>query len=87
MPEMNQIVAGYEVDALWRERELIVELDGREFHENAFEEDRERDAVLLDAGLPVLRITWHRLQRQEQAEATRLRGILDQRSSTAGPRA
>jgi very-short-patch-repair endonuclease len=36
-PETNQIVAGYEVDVLWREQRLIVELDGREFHENAFE--------------------------------------------------
>jgi Protein of unknown function (DUF559) len=87
VPEMNQIVAGYEVDAIWREHKLIVELDGREFHENAFEEDRERDATLLDAGFPVLRITWHRLTRQEQSEADRLHSLLDQRSIAAGPRA
>ncbi len=74
VPEMNQIVAGYEVDALWREHKLIVELDGREFHENAFEEDRERDAILLNAGLPVLRITWHRLQRQEQSRGHAAQG-------------
>ena len=84
-PEMNQIVAGYEVDVLWREHKLIVELDGREFHENAFEEDRERDATLLDAGFPVLRITWQRLTNEEKREATRLQAILDQRSTTPGP--
>jgi very-short-patch-repair endonuclease len=84
-PETNQIVAGYEVDVLWREHELIVELDGREFHENAFEEDRERDATLLSAGLSVLRITWQRLTQQEQSEADRLQSILDQRSTTPGP--
>jgi very-short-patch-repair endonuclease len=84
-PEINQMVAGYEVDVLWREHKLIVELDGREFHENAFEADRERDATLLNAGLPVLRITWQRLTEQEQREATRLQAILDQRSTAAGP--
>jgi very-short-patch-repair endonuclease len=86
-PETNQIVAGYEVDVLWREHKLIVELDGREFHENAFEEDRERDAALLKAGFPVLRLTWDRFNRQEQREARRLKHILDQRSTTPGPAA
>jgi very-short-patch-repair endonuclease/predicted transcriptional regulator of viral defense system len=86
-PEMNQIVAGYEVDAVWRKQRLVVELDGREFHENAFEADRERDATLLSAGLSVLRITWHRLNHQEQSEADRLQSILDQRSTTPGPAA
>jgi hypothetical protein len=85
MPEMNQIVAGYEVDVLYRKQRLVVELDGREFHENAFEADRERDAAVLNAGLSVLRLTWRRLTRQEQAEADRLHSLLDQRSSTAGP--
>jgi very-short-patch-repair endonuclease len=84
-PETNQIVAGYEVDVLWREHKLIVELDGRPYHENAFEEDRERDATLLDAGLPVLRLTWDRLNNQELREAQRLKQILDQRSTTPGP--
>jgi very-short-patch-repair endonuclease len=84
-PETNQIVAGYEVDVLWREHKLIVELDGRPYHENAFEQDRERDATLLNAGFPVLRITWHRLNHQEQSEADRLHSLLDQRSTTLGP--
>jgi very-short-patch-repair endonuclease len=83
--EMNQIVAGYEVDVLFGEQRLVVELDGREFHEHTFEEDRERDAVLLNAGFPVLRLTWDRFNRQEQREAQRLKHILDQRSTTAGP--
>ncbi len=84
-PETNQIVAGYEVDVLWRAQKLVVELDGREFHEHAFEEDRERDAVLLGAGFAVLRLTWHRLSTQELREARRIREVLDQRSSVAGP--
>jgi hypothetical protein len=31
-PEVNQRVAGYEVDMLWREARLIVELDGHRYH-------------------------------------------------------
>jgi predicted transcriptional regulator of viral defense system len=76
-PEVNQIVAGHEVDMLWREHRIIVELDSRDHHEHAFEEDRDRDATLLDAGFPVLRITWRRLTGHPAREAARLRSILD----------
>lgn len=77
-PEVNQRVAGHEVDALWRSRRLVVELDGRAFHsdEDAFEHDRERDADLLAAGYRVVRITWRRLTGQPDAEARRLRALL-----------
>lgn len=39
---------------------LVVELDGRLFHEDAvqFEEDRRRDAELVRRGFVVLRFTW-----------------------------
>ena len=52
VPEFNQRVAGYEVDAVWRERRLVVELDGFAFHatRGAFERDRERDAALWKPG-------------------------------------
>jgi very-short-patch-repair endonuclease len=62
-PVMNVIVLGEEVDALWREQRLIVELDSRSFHDNptAFEVDRARDMRLQVAGYRVLRITYRRL--------------------------
>jgi len=74
-PEVNQRVAGYEVDMLWREQRVIVELDGWDYHDGrtAFERDREKDAALLSAGFPVVRITWGRLT---EREATRLRRLL-----------
>jgi predicted transcriptional regulator of viral defense system len=77
-PEVNQRVAGHEVDALWREQRLVVELDGRAFHDGpaTFERDRERDADLLAAGYRVLRITWRRLSTQGDREAGRLRALL-----------
>jgi very-short-patch-repair endonuclease len=75
-PEVNQQIAGYEVDMLWRSQRLVAELDGRAYHENAFEEDRERDATLVAAGLRVVRVTWRRLTRQEEREAARFRALL-----------
>ena len=74
--EVNQLVAGYEVDMLWRPQRLIAELDGRAYHEDTFEEDRERDATLTAAGLRVVRVTWRRLTRQEEREAARFRALL-----------
>jgi very-short-patch-repair endonuclease len=77
-PHVNQRVAGYEVDMLWRAQQLIAELDGRRFHEHprSFETDRERDANLLAAGYRVVRVTWRRLMDQPEREAERLRALL-----------
>ena len=75
-PEVNQRVAGYEVDMLWRRQRLVAELDGRAYHQQAFEEDRERDATLVAAGLRVVRVTWRRLTRHEEREAARFRALI-----------
>ena len=75
-PEVNQLVAGYEVDMVWRRQRLIAELDGRAYHEDTFEEDRDRDATLTAAGLRVVRVTWRRLVHQEEREAARFRALL-----------
>jgi very-short-patch-repair endonuclease len=78
LPELNQTIAGHEVDAVYREQRLIIELDSRQFHTttHAFEQDRDRDADHLNAGFRTLRITGERLQEQEAKEARRLREIL-----------
>ena len=41
-PEVNVLVDGLEVDFLWRAQRVIVETDGREYHEHA---DRLRSAT------------------------------------------
>ena len=75
---MNTLVEGFEVDAYWPNHHLIVELDGYETHQTrkAFEPDRERDAVLLLAGYPVVRITWRQLTREPEKVVSRLRRLL-----------
>jgi very-short-patch-repair endonuclease len=59
-PEVNARVAGLEVDALWRHRRLVVELDSWEYHgaRDSFERDRARSARLQLAGYEVLRVTY-----------------------------
>jgi very-short-patch-repair endonuclease len=56
----------FEPDCLWREQRLMLELDGREVHatDEAFEEDRERDRILLAEGWRTARVTWRQLRDQ-----------------------
>jgi very-short-patch-repair endonuclease len=75
-PEVNQHIHGYEVDMLWRPQRLVAELDGRAYHEHTFEDDREKDAHLLAAGLTTVRVTWRRLTRTPEREAARFRALL-----------
>jgi hypothetical protein len=77
-PEVNVVVEGVEVDFLWRAQRLIVETDGREFHEtpSAFARDRERDERLTVLGYRVVRFTYRRLVDHPAAVAATLRALL-----------
>jgi very-short-patch-repair endonuclease len=59
VPVTNQLVNGYQVDAIWPDHRLIVEIDGYEFHggRRAFATDRARDAAHVAAGYRVIRFT------------------------------
>src|SRR4029079_1828797 len=74
-PAMDTVVCGFEVDALWEEQKLIVELDGYTWHSDptAFERDRKRDAKLQLAGYIVLRVTYRRLK-YETADVVQMIG-------------
>ena len=63
-PEVNVLVEGYLVDFVWRDRKLIVEVDGYEHHgtRERFESDRERDVVLSTRGWRTRRFTWRQLE-------------------------
>jgi very-short-patch-repair endonuclease len=66
------------LDAYFPEHGLIVETDGWDFHKDqeAFEDDRERDADHLDHGFPTVRITRTRFEQSPDYEAARLKRIL-----------
>jgi very-short-patch-repair endonuclease len=63
-PQVNARLGAYEVDALWSQQRLIVELDAYGTHgsRRSFENDRIRDATLLEAGYRTLRVTGLRLE-------------------------
>lgn len=74
LPSQNVVLAGYEVDAFW-EPNLVVELDGWEWHKTrrAFEEDRRKAAALEAAGYRVVRFTWRHIQRERDLVAAAIR--------------
>jgi very-short-patch-repair endonuclease len=83
LPETNQLVEGYEVDCVWREQRLIVELDGHATHAptHAFESDRARDRRLEAAGWHVIRVTWRQLHDEPHLLEADLRRLLGQPAS------
>ena len=62
-PETNTRIEGVEVDFVWRDGRLIVEVDGFAYHRSpeTFERDREKTVVLTVAGWRVLRFTWRQI--------------------------
>jgi very-short-patch-repair endonuclease len=81
-PAMNYVVSGYELDAWWEAERFGVELDVYETHGSrlSFEEDRERDAALLLAGVETTRVTGPRLDREPRAVIDSLRRHLGRRA-------
>jgi very-short-patch-repair endonuclease len=73
-PGVNERLGRYEVDFLWREAGLAVEVDGFAFHGDraAFEADRRRDAELAARGLNVVRVTWRQIVDEPQATLVRI---------------
>jgi hypothetical protein len=81
VPQTNIWLHGRKVDAFYPDAKLIVELDGWSFHndQDAFRDDRERDAENLKHGLATMRMTKDRLELTPDREAERLREIYRRR--------
>lgn len=92
-PETNVKVRArgrrYEIDCLWREQRVAVELDGRAAHARtmAFEEDRARDAALNATGLRPLRFTWRRVTQDAADVIAELDATLTQAGIPSAPSA
>jgi very-short-patch-repair endonuclease len=56
----NQRVVGYEVDFIFRDAKVVIEIDGFAHHSDseAFQRDRNKQNALALAGYQVLRFTW-----------------------------
>jgi very-short-patch-repair endonuclease len=71
-----------EVDVLFADHRLVVELDGAATHDTtpAFHADRRRDAIAAAAGFQTLRYTWERVTHEPVAVTAELRAVLARRS-------
>lgn len=67
-PQVNTRIGAFEVDFLWPEERVIVEVDGYDFHASkaAFERDHRRDATLQGLGFRILRFTWRQLTQEPE---------------------
>jgi len=80
--ETNAIVGSYEVDFLWRDRSLAVEVDGYDAHSGrvAFERDRLKAATLNAHGITVMPITGRQIRRDPEGVLHRLLRALERAS-------
>lgn len=79
----------YEIDCLWEDARVAIELDGGAAHrtKKAFDDDRERDRILTAEGFTTARITWDHITLTPDEVASDLRAILTPYPSPNGPRA
>jgi len=73
-PETNVSLHGVEVDCFWRQARLAVEVDGYAYHNSvrAFVRDRQRDSALAAAGVQVLHLSWHQIEREREKTLVQL---------------
>lgn len=78
-PAVNARIGQFEVDFLWREQRLIVEVDGFAFHSGhtAFQRDRRRGAELTAVGFSVMLVTWRQLVEEPDDVVRRIRAALN----------
>ncbi len=73
-PLVNVRRRGYEIDFLWPQAGLAVEIDGFAYHRTSprFEHDHSKDAALRSAGIIVDRLTWRQLDQEPLAVIARV---------------
>lgn len=82
MPRMNVRMGPYELDALWPDANLAVEVDGFAYHSRRprYEGDRVRDAWLLARGIQVLRLSARQIRNDPLPTAVQLAQTLTRAS-------
>jgi very-short-patch-repair endonuclease len=92
-PRMNAHLAirgrFFEIDCLWEDRKVAIELDGGAAHgtSQAFQKDRERDRILAAERYTTARITWDQIARMPEEVAHDLHLILTPYPLSDGSRA
>jgi very-short-patch-repair endonuclease len=86
-PRVNTLVAGYEADLYFPAARLVVEVDGRPYHDSprAFESDRIKDAAWQMAGVAVIRITDERMETDMDGAVNDIIALYKSRAKGASP--
>jgi very-short-patch-repair endonuclease len=71
----QQVIAGFIVDFYCHKVGLVIELDGS-VHDEQKEEDAQRDKVLREMGLRIMRIKNGEIERNLSAVLNKIRGLL-----------
>jgi very-short-patch-repair endonuclease len=68
-PRFNVPFRQYELDVVWPDQRVVLEVDGYNYHGHRaqFESDRRKDLLLTAAGYRVIRITWRQLTNEQLA--------------------
>jgi very-short-patch-repair endonuclease len=91
-PECNQFLVlpdggpPIKADFVWRDRRVVVEADGRKWHDTRqrFEHDRVRDQRLIAAGWKIIRTTWRQMtQRPHELRLVLVKLLLPEPASRA----
>lgn len=82
VPESNRKIGPDEVDAVWWDAKLVVELDGRKFHADSFahRDDAAKTRRLRARGFLVLRFTWEEITGSPEMVARRILAELERRA-------
>jgi hypothetical protein len=74
-PEINVWVEGVLVDAVWPDRKVVVELDGRDNHSSwaQIQRDRANELILRRAGYVVIRYGWRQVEEEPALVAADLK--------------
>jgi very-short-patch-repair endonuclease len=82
-PKANEKLHGWEVDFLWADHRLIVEVDALSTHTSPrdFERDRRKDAELTLLGYTVIRVTRRQIEEEPEAVVARIAAALSLSSS------
>ena len=81
LPALNAYVHGLQVVAVWHRQRVVVEFDGRRYHDtdSRFESDRARDTHLAAHGFLCMRFTYRRVKRDGYVVIAELAAALARR--------
>jgi very-short-patch-repair endonuclease len=74
--ETNATVVGFEVDFVWREQRLVIEVDGYDAHAGRVAFERDRLATLRAHGFGMVPVTGRQIRDDAQGVVSRLLGAL-----------